>query len=103
MTIAFFSIQENSTYGWNVVKMVFPSKCGNSLKLSMTAVPLNGFYFDRKTAEVAAKGMAQLKEVPYRSPEEGLPKEGLNCEIYLGEGSLQVQIVPAHLYKFLGQ
>lgn len=67
MSISFVSIQGDDNAGWDVIKKTFPKVSGNSVTLGVTNVSMNQHCSDQKTAEIAAKKMAELTSLPYIS------------------------------------
>lgn len=65
MTISFISIQENKDSSWDVVQKTFPKVSGKSITLSVTVSSLNNPCKDQKTAEIAAKKIAELNKLQY--------------------------------------
>lgn len=65
MTISFISIQENKDSSWDVVQKTFPKVSGKSITLSVTVSSLNNPCKDQKTAEIAAKKIAESNKLQY--------------------------------------
>jgi len=83
MTISFVSIQGNESTGWDVVKKTFPKVSGRSVIHSVTAISMDQHCKDKKTAEVAAKKIAELNRLPYVSDSASVITVGPFCGDYL--------------------
>lgn len=83
MTISFVSIQGKESSGWDVVKKTFPKVSGSSITLSVTVSTLDKHCENQKTAEVAARKLAELNKLPYISENSSVITVTPFCGCYL--------------------
>lgn len=67
MSISFVTIQEQSSVRWNVVKKTFPVISEPSPSLTISVTFANRYCEDQKTAEVAARAIAESYKLPFVS------------------------------------